>query len=125
MAVPQIIPLRSVPSQVLSVQLGGQPTTFRIYARTINVPVTPAGGIVTDPPVYETVNPVFLDLYLNGALVVGGVLCLKDVGIVRDAYLGFVGELAFSSIMADNDPVWTGLGWQYLLLWWPSALLGR
>ena len=117
---PQIIPLNPVPSQVLDVQLGTQACTLRVYAKTINVPVHLPGAIVIDPPDFATINPVFLDLYVNDVLILGGVLCLNNVALVRDTYLGFQGDLAFTNLLGNADPTYPGLGSQFPLLWWPS-----
>lgn len=88
----QIVPLTDSPSQEVTISLSGQRCLIRIYTKSINVPVEDP-AIYTDPPTYENINPVFCDLYVNDSLVVGSVLCLNGVGIVRDAYLGFLGEL--------------------------------
>lgn len=55
-------------------------------------------------PVYENINPVFMDLYVNDALIVGGVLMLDRVFAVRDDYLGFVGDLAIVDTQGNEDP---------------------
>lgn len=88
----QIVPLSDAPSQSVSIALGQQSCRIVIYTKSTNVPTNEA--ISTDPPSYENTNPVFMDLYVNDALVVGGVICLSGVRLVRDAYLGLVGDLA-------------------------------
>lgn len=60
-------------------------------------------------PTYENVNPVFLDLYVSDVLVIGGVICHNGVRIVRDAYLGFVGDLAVIDTTGTLDPHGTPL----------------
>lgn len=100
----QIIPVTEAPAQTINVSLADQPCTINIYTKSINIPIQPPGSIPTDPPVYENLNPVFLDLYVNDALIIGGVLCLNEVRIVRDAYLGFIGDLAVIDLQGTSDP---------------------
>lgn len=80
----------------------------------------PTGNIVTDPPAFAEINPIFLDLYINDVLVLGGVLALNNVGLVRDPYLGFVGDLSFTDIQGNEDPQVSGLGIRWLLCYWPN-----
>jgi hypothetical protein len=90
----QIIPLRQVPSQVLSVQLQNQNCNINVYQRTTGL---------------------YVDVGINGALVIGGVLALDRVKIIRDRYLGFIGDLAFWDSQGLADPDWTGLNSRYFL----------
>ena len=96
----QTIPLQPVPSQTLAVTLGAQ-------ACQINV--------------YQTLYGLFLDLYVAGVLVIGGVLCENDNRIVRSAYLGFAGDLAFNDTQGSADPAFAGLGARYQLLYLSPA----
>ncbi len=109
-----IVPLQAVASQTVSVTLGAQPCTISVYQKVISVQDT-TGAI-------PTVTPLFLDLYINGVLTVGGCLCRNTVKLVRDAYLGFVGDLVFYDTEGDADPVYTGLGSRFILVYLPSAL---
>jgi hypothetical protein len=113
----QVVPLRPVPAQRFQVTLSGQPVTLNLYARALTVPV--AGQIVTDPPVFYNVVPTFIDVYVNDALVVGGVICRNQTLIVRDPYLGLVGDLAFQDLEGTDDPIYTGLGARFALLYFP------
>ena len=97
-----VIPLQPVSSQVVSVALAGQ-------ACTINVRQVSTG--------------LFLDLLVNNALVIGGVICLNENVIVRSAYLGFIGDLAFIDTEGNGDPVYTGLGSRYILGYFAPAEL--
>ena len=94
MADPLIVPLQAVPSQTLQVQLGGQ-------ACTLNV-VQNAYGL-------------FMDVLVNGTTAIAqGVICENLNRIVRDLYLGFLGDFMFVDTQGDEDPIYTGLGtrWQ-------------
>lgn len=118
----QVIPLNPISNQQLDIVLNNQAVTLTIYTKHIMVPFVPSGGIPTDPPVYQSIDPIFLDLYLNGALLLGGVLCLDRNLIVRNAYLGFVGDLSFLDVQGTNDPETTGLGSRYQLCYFPNII---
>lgn len=90
----RVIPIAASPSQTLSVVLANQSCGMNIYQKTPGL---------------------FADLYVNDVLIIGGVLCLNTVLIVRDAYLGFTGDLAFFDMQGLDDPVYTGLGSRWLL----------
>jgi hypothetical protein len=91
-----VIPTTSVPAQSFNVALNGQACTIRITQKTTGL---------------------FLDVLVNNALIVGGVLCLDRTRIVRDAYLGFIGDLFFVDTQGTSDPYYSDLGSQYLLLY--------
>lgn len=94
---PQVVPVRPIANQTLQVQLGGQ-------ACTINV--------------FQQVYGLYVDVLIGTQDVVLGVIGLNGTFIVRSAYLGFVGDLVFADIQGTDDPVYTGLGgrWQLLYL---------
>jgi hypothetical protein len=97
----QQIPLQAVPDQVLSVALGGQSTQLKIYQRFYGL---------------------FIDVYINNTLIIGGVICENLNRIVRDAYLGFLGDLVFLDTQSPvsgvaSDPDYTGLGDRYQLIY--------
>lgn len=56
-----------------------------------------------------------MDLSVNELPIVQGVLCLNNCLIVREPYLGFVGDLSFVDTQGTNDPDYTGLGGRYQL----------
>lgn len=98
-----IVPTKPIPSQVVQVQLAGQPCEIRIYQLTYGM---------------------FVDLYVNGTLIIGGVICQNLNRIVRSNYLGFVGDLVFGDTEEVSDPVYTGLGSRFQLAYLESADLG-
>ena len=91
-----VVPLTSAPAQAFNVTLGGQACTIRMTQKTTGL---------------------FLDLSVNNALIVGGVLCLDRTRIVRNAYLGFSGDLFFADVQGTTDPYYTELGTRYLLFY--------
>lgn len=92
----QIIPTTPTPSQVLSVSLAGQRCRIEVFVKSTGL---------------------FLNLYVNDALVIGGVICQHANRIVRQAYLGFVGDLAFFDTLGEEDPQVSGLGTRWRLVY--------
>jgi hypothetical protein len=92
----QIIPLQAVPNQTVNVSLGKQACSLHVYQKAFGL---------------------FMDVYANGSLIIGGVICENANRIVRDAYLGFVGDLAFWDLQGASDPDYTGLGGRFLLFY--------
>lgn len=90
------IPISALPSQIVSVVLSGQSCRINISQKSTGL---------------------FVNLYVNDALIVGGVICLNSVPIVRDAYLGFKGDLLFYDIQQFADPVYSDLGTRFKLLY--------
>lgn len=90
----QIIPLKPVPNQTVSVQLAGQACTIDVY---------------------QLAQGLFVNLSVDGALVIGGVIAQNLNRIVRDAYLGFAGDLAFVDNQGSRDPDHAGLGSRFEL----------
>ncbi len=101
----QTIPIKPLPSQTLQVQLAGQPVTLNIY---------------------QLAYGLFVDVLLNNELVIGGVLAHNLDRLVRDAYLGLVGDLTFVDTQAGDgdpgeDPIYTGLGDRFQLVYLEEA----
>jgi len=90
----QVIPLASVASQSLSVQINGQDCSINLYQKSTGL---------------------FFDLTVNGAQIIEAMLCLNGVGLIRSAYLGFVGQLVFIDTQGSSDPYYAGLGARYIL----------
>ena len=96
----QTIPIADVSSQTLSVQLGGQSCSISIYLKSTGL---------------------FCNLSVANALIIGGVICQNVNRIVRDAYLGFVGDLVFLDTQGTDDPTTPGLGSRYFLVYLDPA----
>jgi hypothetical protein len=103
-----VVPTTESPAQLITITLAGQACLIRLFTKSINVPALDPEEIATDPnPRYENANPVFVDVYTgSGAnLVVGGVIVRHGTLIVRDVYLGFLGDLAvYDTSGAMEDP---------------------
>ena len=94
------IPLNAVPSQNLNVTLDGQLCQLSVYQKN---------------------SGLYINVSINNVLIIGGVLCLDRNRIVRDAYLGFVGDLGFIDTQGTNDPTYDGLGDRYQLIYLEAA----
>lgn len=92
-----IVPTKALASQVLQVSLASQSVTLKIY---------------------QTAYGLFMDVYVGNVLIIGGVICENLNRIVRSTYLGFIGDLAWFDTEGTSDPIYTGLGtrWQLLYL---------
>lgn len=102
-----LIPTKPLPSQTISVLVSNQATTLNIYQKGNN----PASWAL------------FMDVLLNDALLIGGVVCQNLNVIVRDAYFGYSGDFAWFDTQGATDPVYTGLGTRYQLWWFaPNEL---
>ncbi len=53
-----------------------------------------------------------------------GVLCRNLVYLVREAYLGFTGDLTFMDTEGGDDPYYTGLGSRWLLVYIETSAVG-
>lgn len=91
-----VIPLKPLPNQALSVVLNNQACQINVYQKRYGL---------------------FLDLLVNNAVIVAGVICQNYNRIVRSAYLGFSGDLCFFDNQGTSDPVYTGLGSRFSLIY--------
>ena len=89
----QNIPINDVTSQTVQVILANQSCLINLYQNSTGL---------------------YCDLTVNGVLIIGGVACLNLIRIVRDSYLGFIGDLTFQDIQGTNEPSSPGLGTRYL-----------
>ena len=103
----QLIPLAAIPSQTLSVVLAGQNCQLSIYTKTTGL---------------------YLDLAVGGNPVLTAMICRNAGRLLLDrTYLGFVGDLVFVDTQATDtvangvDPVYTGLGAQFQLIYLTGA----
>lgn len=91
-----VVPLQPLPSQQVQCQLGGQACTFNIYQQAYGL---------------------YIDVYVGQTLIIGGVIAENLNRIVRSAYLGFIGDLTFWDTQFLENPVYTGLGARFLLIY--------
>lgn len=89
-----IVPLQPIPNQEVTVPLAGQSCLIHAYQKSTGL---------------------YVDLYVNDALIIGGVPARDAVKIVRNLYLGFIGDLAFFDTQGAADPEYPGLGSRWVL----------
>lgn len=90
------ITLSAVPAQQFDVVLNGQSCTITLRQKSIGM---------------------LLDLAIAGATIAEGVLCRNLVKIVRAPYVSFVGDLVFLDTQGSSDPIYSGLGERFVLLY--------
>lgn len=98
----QIIPIQAVPKQSVKAHLGNQSCKIVIH---------------------QNLYGLFLDLYVNEALLVAGVICQDRNRLVRSAYLGFAGDLMFEDLRGTDDPTADGLGSRFQLVYLDASEL--
>jgi hypothetical protein len=91
-----IVPVQALPNQTLQVQLDGQATTLNIY---------------------QYAYGLFTDVLLNGEVVITGVICENRNRIVRSLYLGYSGDFIWVDTQGSDDPIFSGLGSRWLLIY--------
>jgi len=92
----QNVPLRPVPSQLTKVVLGGQNCQI----------------LITQKP-----QGIFVDINSDGVDVVVGVLAHDADPLICREYVGFVGNLLFIDTQGHDDPIYTGLGSRFTLVY--------
>lgn len=105
----QIVPLSAIPAQTLSIVLNGQNCQISVYTLSTGL---------------------FLDLSVGGVQILTAMICRNAAQLLLDrTYLGFVGDLVFVDTQANPtlfdgaDPVYTGLGAQFQLIYITGAEL--
>jgi hypothetical protein len=92
-----IVPLKATPAQTLTVELAGQ--TAKLSLRTLGP-----------------------DLYFSLEGVVATRICRDRQRLLIDAgYRGFIGDFMFIDTQGTSDPVFTGLGGRYQLVYVDAA----
>jgi len=91
-----VIPIQATPAQSLSSVLGGQNCQINIYQKSTGL---------------------YLDLLVSNSPIILSTICLDRVRLVREAYIGFTGDLTFADTQGTSDPVYTGLGSRFVLLY--------
>jgi hypothetical protein len=94
------VPLKAIPAQSLNIVLGNQNCQLNLYSK---------------------LGVLYMDVYVNNAAIILGVQCENANRIVRSVYLGFIGDFIFIDTRGASDPIFTGLGTQYLLQYLEQA----
>src|SRR6266705_1683515 len=88
--------------------------TFVFTGFQYTVPVLYEAFTVTPSIGTDGIDALYLDLFVNGAPVVNGVVCQNLNRVVRMEYLAFIGDLMWQDTQGANDPISPGLGTRYL-----------
>lgn len=96
-----LVPTQPIPNQQIQCQLNGQACTLNIYQQPFGM---------------------FMDVFVGATQIIAGVVCENMNRIVRNSYLGFIGDFAWIDTQAASpasatDPIYTGLGSRYQLLY--------
>lgn len=95
------VPLAPVPSQTLSVGLDGQVCNISVYTENTGL---------------------FFDLALGSVTIRTGMVMLDGARILEDCqYTAFVGDFLCVDTQGETDPVYTGLGSRYQLVYLEAA----
>ena len=92
----QVIPITAVPSQNFTILLGTQNCALNIY---------------------QLSTGLYCDIVADQNTIVTAMICLNLVGLVRESYLGFSGQLFFYDTEGTDDPYYTGLGSRFQLVY--------
>lgn len=96
----QIIPLKAVPNQTLTVLLANQNCRINVYQKFYGL---------------------YVDLAIGAVPIFNGVIAQQANRLKRYDYLPFVGDLAFFDTQGEGDPYYTGLGARYQLVYLEAA----
>lgn len=91
-----IIPTQPLPNQTIQASLNNQSTQLNIY---------------------QTQYQMVMDVLLNGTAIVQGQPCQNLNLIVRLEYLGFQGDFTWLDTQGTDDPIYTGIGTRFLLVY--------
>lgn len=93
-----VIPVQALPNQTFTVQLGTQQCRVSIF---------------------QNQEMLCMDLTVNSVRIATSLACRDRTSIIRHPYLGFIGTLAFVDTQGVSDPVYTGLGSRFKLVYLP------
>lgn len=96
----QTVPTQPIANQTMQVQLNGQACTLTIFQSSYGL---------------------FMTVQIGTTVIISNVLCENLNRIVRDAYLGFSGDFVFFDTQGSSDPIYTGLGTRWLLMYLAPA----
>ena len=112
------IPLAQVPAQTLNVALDGQSVTLSIYTLSRSK-MSYLLGQATNPAAEVTpVLKTYMDVTLAGTVIRTCMLCLNCCRVLAaQQYSAFVGDFVFVDTQGTSDPLYTGLGTRWQLVY--------
>lgn len=117
----QSIPLLAVPSQTLSVVLAAQNTQINLYSlQTPGDILNPANSSATTE--LQGYPALYADVLLAGVSIIACRIVRNGIRWLLDAgYQGYSGDFVMVDTQANTEPVYTGLGGQYQLVYLSTA----
>lgn len=91
-----VVPVQSVANQTFNVAISGQNATLNIY---------------------QKLSGLYMDVLVNDAPIISGVICENLNRIVRSLYLGFVGDFVWLDTQGASNPSYSELGSRYVLVY--------
>lgn len=121
----KVIPVIPAPAQSFTVTLAGQTCKINLYSMT-----TP--GDILNPAIAQDdlvgYPALYMDLLVNGEPVISCRLCRNLIPVLLDSkYYHFIGDFAFvdtysqAAPLSGDDPVYTGLGSQFQMVYLEAA----
>jgi len=95
-----VVPIQPLPNQNFQATLGGQQVSMTIF---------------------QTDFGLFANIVSDNRSIVNGVICEDNNRLVRDAYLGFIGDMIIVDTQGSDDPIYTGLGSRWQLIYLEAA----
>ena len=71
--------------------------------------------------IYQKSVGMFVDVSVNGEVIVAGIIARDAVPIVCRTYTGVIGNLLFTDTQGYSDPVYGELGSRYVLIYLTDA----
>lgn len=94
------VPLSPIPAQSLGVVLAQQNCQINVYQKTTGL---------------------FFDLLVDNVFIVSCVIGRDGDRMVRQKYRNFIGDFTFIDTQGSDDPVYTGLGSRWVLIYMEAA----
>lgn len=91
-----VIPVQPIASQYFDVTLNKQDCRIALYQKR---------------------EKVYFDLVADDKPIITGAVARDRSYLIRAPYMGFVGDLYFVDTQGSDDPVYTGLGTRFILIY--------
>jgi hypothetical protein len=111
------VPISAVPAQTLNIVLDGQNASLSVYTEAVNADwYTFAQPNPLNLPATNLVT--FFDVSLNGMPIKTGIPCYNLCRLLADTqYTAFVGDFVFVDEQGTSDPIYTGFGGRFALIY--------
>jgi hypothetical protein len=110
-----LVPIADKLNQQIKVTLAGQNCLLNLYQ--LDNSTVAANDTVEVLPL----QVLYMDVYVGTTAIIVGVACQNLNRIVRDLYLGFIGDFVFNDTHGSSDPVSPGLNSRYQLIYLAAA----